>query len=91
MLRERFEEWAKDFVKSRLDGDGTKYSSPYTQAAWEGWQAAWAWGALQASDETERYRAALTKIEGLIDSEPDVPHDEAINIAGEALHCKNNA
>lgn len=37
-MREKFEAWAKDFVKGRDSND--RYTSPYTQAAWEGWQAA---------------------------------------------------
>lgn len=44
-MRDKFEEWAKDFVKTRHEpkpgqsGDDLPYTSPYTQAAWEGWQA----------------------------------------------------
>lgn len=41
-MRDKFEEWAKDFVKGRDSND--RYASPYTQAAWEGWQAAFASG-----------------------------------------------
>lgn len=37
-MRDKFEIWAKDFVKGRDSND--RYTSPYTQAAWEGWQAA---------------------------------------------------
>lgn len=37
-MRDQFETWAKDFVKGRDSND--RYTSPYTQAAWEGWQAA---------------------------------------------------
>lgn len=92
-MREKFEEWAKDYVKARHEpkpgqlSDDLPYTSPYTQAAWEGWQAAWAWGALQASEETELFRTALTKVAALVDSEADDPLDDAINIASEALHC----
>lgn len=37
-MRDKFEEWAKDYVKGRDSND--RYTSPYTQAAWEAWQAA---------------------------------------------------
>lgn len=66
-MRDKFEEWAKDFVKGR-DTNGC-YISPYTQAAWKGWQAA-----RQVTDDM--VQAAVKEWERLDDENVPVRPDQ---------------
>lgn len=68
-MREKFEAWAKDYVKGRL-ADG-RYSSPYTQIAWEAWHAA------LRSDDALRWPIQAEGI-GIILAEHAVPKPENI-------------
>lgn len=77
-MRNKFEAWAKDYVKGRDGND--RYTSPYTQAAWEGWQAgcdvAFAtWLEKLADEFRSTYGFTPLQVEQYVTQQPEVWRD----------------